>query len=310
MTLQDDSPGGSFPQASEDQWRKAVERALKGANSRQARLQDLRRRGDQSALSRAPEAPGPRSLRDNPGRWAILARVDIANSEAANAQALEDLEGGADGLHLVFAGSQGAYGAALNDDDDGAIAHVARQSASRLRHSRHGRGFAARAKRRRGDHALRRQANHIEPSITRVSFGFDPLGARLRHGFAAGAVERGRQKLRRSRQARRQGRLRQGNRRGGRPRRPCGGRDGGAGARLRARGRPRLSARAGRRWADIDVARKMLVFRLAADADEFARRRQVPRAARLVGARRGGLRPRSRAGAGPRRNRLAHDDRE
>ncbi len=123
MTLQDEALAGSFPQASEDQWRKAVERALKGGTLDKL----VAKTYDGAAINplyRRAEAPGPRSLRVNPGRWAILARVDIADSEAANAQALEDLEGGADGLHLVFAGSQGAYGAALNDDGDPALAHV------------------------------------------------------------------------------------------------------------------------------------------------------------------------------------------
>ena len=38
-----------------------------------------------------------------------------------------------------------------------------------------------------GDHALL-DRHHIEPSITRVSFGLDPLGAQALHGFAPSAL--------------------------------------------------------------------------------------------------------------------------
>lgn len=69
-------------------------------------------------------AVAPKSLRRTPGRWSILGRVDYAPPEPANRLALDDLEGGADGLHLVFAGSQGAYGGGLTDDGAAALAKV------------------------------------------------------------------------------------------------------------------------------------------------------------------------------------------
>ncbi len=152
--------------------------------------------------------------------------------------------------------------------------------------------------------------NHIEPSITRVSFGFDPLGARLRHGFAPAPWSEGAKSFAdRAKRAAKAGFIRGTVAADARVVHAAGGTEAQELGYALAAGLAYLRALddAG---LDLDVARKLLVFRLAADADEFARRRQVPRAARLVGARRGVLRPRARAGAGPRRNRLAHDDRE
>ncbi len=181
MTLQDQPLAGVFPQASEDQWRKSVERALKGGSF--DRLVAKTYDGAQLApLYKAAQSPGPRALRQSPGRWSILARTDLADAEAANRQALEDLENGVSGLHLVFAGAQGAYGAALSSDADAAIAQI-------LDKVRLDYGIpvmiedSPRAP-NAGDAIMRlADRNHIEPSITRVSFGFDPLGAQARHGF-------------------------------------------------------------------------------------------------------------------------------
>ena len=48
--------------------------------------------------------------------WSAMQRIDNPDPEAARKQALEDLENGADGLHLVFAESVGAYGFGLPSD--------------------------------------------------------------------------------------------------------------------------------------------------------------------------------------------------
>ena len=45
--------------------------------------------------------------------WTVMQRVDHPDPAAANAQALEDLENGASGLTLVFAGSLNANGYGL-----------------------------------------------------------------------------------------------------------------------------------------------------------------------------------------------------
>ena len=58
-----------------------------------------------------------RATRGAAGPWAVLARVDHPEAGDANAQAREDLTGGADGLQVVFAGAAGAYGYGLGQWD-------------------------------------------------------------------------------------------------------------------------------------------------------------------------------------------------
>ena len=62
----------------------------------------------------ARAAGKPRAFRAA-GDWAVTARVDHPEGAQANELALADLENGADGLHVVFAGSAGAYGFGLKD---------------------------------------------------------------------------------------------------------------------------------------------------------------------------------------------------
>lgn len=183
MSANETAIAGVFPQPTEDQWLKLVDKALKGGSFDQL----VSRTYDGAAI--APLYPrakseAPRALRRTPGRWSILGRVDLADADAANKFALEDLEGGADGLHVVFAGSQGSYGAGLVSDSDDTIAHlfanirldygipVLIESSPRAQN-------AAAAIMRYVD------SQHIDPSITRISFGLDPLGLQALHGFAA-----------------------------------------------------------------------------------------------------------------------------
>ncbi|MFO1125434.1 MAG: methylmalonyl-CoA mutase family protein [Methylocystis sp.] len=183
MTGQETALAGAFPQATEAQWRSLVERALKGASFETLVSKTYDGLSIAPLYAHAAASPQP-AVRKNPGRWAILARVDLADADAANRVALQDLEGGADGLHLVFAGSIGAYGGGLAGDDDDAIAHTLANVRLdygipvTLDHSPRAPGAAQ---------ALMRfiDRQHIDPSLTRVSMGFDPLGAQARHGYAA-----------------------------------------------------------------------------------------------------------------------------
>ena len=181
MTFDDKGLGGNFPPAGEDQWRKAVDRALKGGAFEKliAKSYDG---GKIEPLYPPAAEPGPRALRKAAGRWAVLARVDLADAEKANAQALEDLEGGAEGLQLVFRGALGAYGTALSGEDDAALAQIFDKVRIEwglpiaLEYSSHAPQAAE---------GLARlvESRHIDPSITQVLFGLDPLGAASRFGF-------------------------------------------------------------------------------------------------------------------------------
>ena len=61
-------------------------------------------------------AEGPRALGPD-GPWRVIARLDHPDPGEANAQALDDLANGADGLQVVFTGALGAYGYGLRRFD-------------------------------------------------------------------------------------------------------------------------------------------------------------------------------------------------
>jgi methylmalonyl-CoA mutase len=101
-----------FAPASHDDWRKLVDGVLKGASFEQLvskthdglRIEPVYQRahGAEPIAGRAEAAP-----------WQIMQRIDHPDAAVANAQALHDLENGADGLTLVFAGANGARGFGL-----------------------------------------------------------------------------------------------------------------------------------------------------------------------------------------------------
>ena len=103
-----------FPPTSQAEWRKLVEAALKGASFE-------KRLVTQTYDGLRVEPLYPRAVGANPvaGRtpgaaWTIMQRVDHPDPVAANKQALQDLENGATGLTLVFAGSLTANGYGLD----------------------------------------------------------------------------------------------------------------------------------------------------------------------------------------------------
>lgn len=182
MSATETAIAGVFPQPTEEQWRKLVDKALKGASFETLVSKTYDGVAIAPLYPRAA-AEAPRALRRTPGRWSILGRVDLADPDAANKLALEDLEGGADGLHIVFAGSQGAYGAGLTSDSDETIGHL-------LEGIRLDYGIPvlveASPRAPNAAAAIMRyvDSHHIEPSITRISLGLDPLGLQALHGFA------------------------------------------------------------------------------------------------------------------------------
>jgi len=101
-----------FATATEEKWRQKVETALKGAPF--ARLISKTYDGFDIQPLYARASGKPRAFR-GAGDWAVTARVDHPEGAEANKLALTDLENGANGLHIVFAGSASAYGFGLKD---------------------------------------------------------------------------------------------------------------------------------------------------------------------------------------------------
>jgi methylmalonyl-CoA mutase len=102
-----------FVPASYDDWRKLVDGVLKGAPFEKLIGKTY------DGLTIEPIYPRARDAAAVAGRaeaapWQIMQRIDHPNAAMANAQALHDLENGATGLTLIFAGANGAYGFGLD----------------------------------------------------------------------------------------------------------------------------------------------------------------------------------------------------
>jgi methylmalonyl-CoA mutase len=111
-----------FPPATREQWLKLVDGVLKGGSLEKlvsTTADGLRIEPLPDAVPKAIPIAGRK-----PGTpWQIMQRVDHPDAATANAQALNDLENGATGLSLVFAGSLTARGFGL-DPSPAAIART------------------------------------------------------------------------------------------------------------------------------------------------------------------------------------------
>jgi methylmalonyl-CoA mutase len=172
----------AFPPADEAQWRKLVDGVLKGKSFETLVSNTYDDIAIAPLYSRAREE-APHALRASPGRWSLLQRIDNPDPVEANKQALSDLENGATGLQLVFSGSTGDYGFALPDASEDTIAQVldgvfletginieldlgatTRDAAANIAHLIEARG--------------------IDPALTNIVFGLNPLG-----GIARGKID-------------------------------------------------------------------------------------------------------------------------
>lgn len=168
-----------FPPTSAAEWRKLVDAALKGAAFDQRLVSHT-----YDGLRIEPLYQRAAGARPVAGRqaapWQVLQRVDHPDPAAANRQALHDLENGASGLTLVFAGAVGAYGYGLDGSEetiarvldgvylDAGIAIECELSSQ----TREAPARLAKLLRQRG----------IDPKITQIRAGFDPLGLMAMRG--------------------------------------------------------------------------------------------------------------------------------
>jgi methylmalonyl-CoA mutase len=168
-----------FPPASAAEWRKLVDAALKGAPF------------DKRLVSQSydglrieplyPRAAGAKPVAGRgPAPWQIMARADHPDPAAANAEALHELQNGATGLAVVFAGAPNAYGYGL-DASEAAIARafdgvyleagVAIELDLSAQHKDAGQILASLIKKR-----------GLAASDTQIRFGYDPIGAKAAAG--------------------------------------------------------------------------------------------------------------------------------
>jgi len=162
-----------FPAATRDRWLALVEAVLKGRPFEKLTSRSY----DGLAIAPLYERSGnaqPIVGRAPATTWQVLQRVDHPDPATANAEALHDLESGATGLSLVFAGSIGAYGYGLPPTAEAlerALAGVYLDGASiDLDLSPPAEGAAL---------ALAKlvAARGVAPEAADIRFGFDPLGA-------------------------------------------------------------------------------------------------------------------------------------
>ncbi|WP_027527760.1 methylmalonyl-CoA mutase family protein [Bradyrhizobium sp. Ec3.3] len=163
-----------FPKATVEDWRKLVDGVLKGAPFEKLvgktydgiKIDPLyqRAKGIAPVVGRAAAAP-----------WQIMQRVDHPDAAAANAQALTDLENGATGLALVFAGGNGSHGFGLEPTAE-AVAKVLKDVhldagiAIELQVGPQSRLAAIQV-------AEYVKTKGIDPAACNIRFGLDPLAA-------------------------------------------------------------------------------------------------------------------------------------
>jgi methylmalonyl-CoA mutase len=239
-----------FPPATRADWMKLVEVALKGAPfDRKLVSKTYDGLRIEPLYERVPDAQ-PVAGRPPAAPWQIMQRIDHPDPAAANAQALHDLENAATGLTLVIAGSTGSYGyglaateAAIERALDGVYldAGIAFEidGGAETDPAR----FVAELVKRR----------NIAPGATDIRFGLDPLSPRLAETVAALA--------------------RQGFRgpfavADGRTVHAAGGSEAQELAVVLAYAIATLRSLEAQSIT-LDAARKMIFFRLAADADQF-----------------------------------------
>ncbi|MDH7796490.1 MULTISPECIES: methylmalonyl-CoA mutase subunit beta [unclassified Beijerinckia] len=163
-----------FAGPGEGEWHALVEKVLKGKSFDKLVSHTADGIAYGPLTQRATQA-GPRALRAAHGQWQVMARIEHPDADIANAQALEALINGASGLHLVMAGAAGAHGFGLS------VAHLAQAlkgvdlagAAIEVDAGAVGEAVARTLVRLVAEQGL-------EPSLTRISFGVDPIGLAAR----------------------------------------------------------------------------------------------------------------------------------
>jgi len=169
-----------FPAADEATWKALVEKALKGAPVTSLKSESYdgivieplygRAEGADVIPGRAPGTP-----------WEVMQRIEIADGKTANRQILDDLNGGAGGLTLVFEGSVGDHGYAIPPSE------AALREALDGVHLEWGVPLELQLGPLCKDAALMLanlvQQRGIAPAEVNIRFGFDPIGVLAANGW-------------------------------------------------------------------------------------------------------------------------------
>ncbi|MHA7772100.1 methylmalonyl-CoA mutase family protein [Roseibium sp. M-1] len=175
-----------FYSADADAWWTAVDKALKG--SARAKLYGKTEDGLEIAPIYERRSDGPaRALRQSRQDWCIVQRVDIQDPARANAQILEDLEGGAGGLDLLFSGAPAAYGNGIRIDSLKGLETLLQGVELDLIELRFEAG-------RENVEVLALllalvEKRGLDPATVRVTAGFDPLAWIAANGIALNDME-------------------------------------------------------------------------------------------------------------------------
>ncbi|GLR86827.1 methylmalonyl-CoA mutase family protein [Bradyrhizobium iriomotense] len=171
----DDLPlAADFPKASYEDWCKLVDGVLKGAPFEKLIGKTY------DGLKIDPLYPRAKDVAPVVGRpaaapWQVMQRIDHPDAALANAQALDDLENGASGLALVFAGGNGSHGFGLEPTAD-AVAKVLKDI-----HLDAGIGIELQVgpqSRMAAIHVAEYvKSKGIDPTACDIRFGLDPLAA-------------------------------------------------------------------------------------------------------------------------------------
>ncbi len=174
------SLAAEFAAVDQTQWCTLVEAALKGASF--ARRLASQTYDGLSVQPLYPRAMGATALAGRPAiPWQIIQRTDHPDPAAANVQALHDLENGATGLALIFAGAPASrgYGVSIGsvDDLDRSLANVMLEMISlRLETA----PFSGRPISMLMTELVARR--RLDPAEAKIDFGLDPIGDMARTG--------------------------------------------------------------------------------------------------------------------------------
>jgi methylmalonyl-CoA mutase len=172
-----------FPPAAHQQWLDLVARLLKGAPfDRKLVARTYDGLTIQPLYEGSAQAPVPTGRRPGAG-WQILQRIDHPDAAAANAEARHDRDNGATGLSLVLAGSIGAYGFGVAANEAAmvrALDGIPLDTEALAIEVDAGR-WDEDAARELASLASRRG---VPAGAAQIRFGFDPLGAMATSGVA------------------------------------------------------------------------------------------------------------------------------